>query len=579
MAKVAKAEEISLIPDDNALPKPKLHKLIIKNFRTIGEQAVEIDLDEIVILVGANNTGKSSILRAYEIAMSNGSKEGRLTLEDFPNRQIDPDHLPEIEIQTIISENKPGSQWIKHLENGQMLIRERWIWEKPGTDPKRQGFDVEKNDWSDNVPWGAPNVANAYRPKPHRIDAFSSPEVQEAAVTKLVADIIADRIKRIKTTGDGEAKTDYEVLIDKIAEFQKNVFASMSTEVHEIEESISNYLGKVFVDYVIKLDANPESNIEKTYTPFKESPEILMGPRDGYMSSVSVQGSGARRTLMWTALKYLQENADPSGSRPHVLLLDEPEVCLHPNAIRDAREVLYELPKNSNWQVMITTHSPVFIDLSHDNTTIIRVERNARNEVVSTTLYRPEKAKLEDDEKENLKLLNVCDPYLHEFFFGGKVVIVEGDTEYTAFSYVKMRKPLEYDDVHIVRARGKAIIPSLCKILNQFACPYAILHDADSEKTNDGKNNPAWTINSKIMQEAQESPCFDKTSVIACKSNFETALFGEAVLKDKPYNAIQEIKGDEDKFSAVESLLIALVDNTKEPPKNCLRWKSIDDLK
>ena len=65
----------------------------------------------------------------------------------------------------------------------------------------------------------------------------------------------------------------------------------------------------------------------------------------------------------------------------------------------------------------------------------------------------------------------------------------------------------------------------------------------------------------------------------ACKSNFETALFGEAVLNDKPYNAIQEVKGDEDKFSAVESLLIALLDSTKEPPENCLRWKSIDDLK
>lgn len=81
------------------------------------------------------------------------------------------------------------------------------------------------------------------------------------------------------------------------------------------------------------------------------------------------------------------------------------------------------------------------------------------------------------------------------------------------------------------------------------------------------------------MQEAQKSPCFDKTSVIACKSNFETALFGSAVLKDKPYNAIQEMKGDATKFSAVEDLLIALLDNKKAPPKNCLRWKSIDDLK
>lgn len=193
----AKEEIISLLPENESIPRPRLSKLIIKNFRTIGKIPVEIFLDDIVVLVGANNVGKSSILRAYEIAMSTGSKAGYLAIDDFPNNIVDPENLPEIEVHTIISENKPGEQWIKVLPNGEMLIREKWTWSSPGVEPKRQGFDVIANDWADKVPWGAPNIANAYRPKVHRIDAFASPEAQESEITGLLQTII----KNIKKSG------------------------------------------------------------------------------------------------------------------------------------------------------------------------------------------------------------------------------------------------------------------------------------------------------------------------------------------------------------------------------------------
>ena len=45
------------------------------------------------------------------------------------------------------------------------------------------------------------------------------------------------------------------------------------------------------------------------------------------------------------------------------------------------------------------------------------------------------------------------------------------------------QNPDRYKDVHIVRARGKATICSLSKILNQFGAPYAILHDSDTTQT------------------------------------------------------------------------------------------------
>ena len=577
MAKTIKESnvEVSLIPVDENKARPRLSKLIIKNFRTIGSSPVEIDLNDIVVLVGANNVGKSSILRAYEVAMSTGSNDGKLKIEDFPNNQVNDDALPEIEVHTIISENKPGEQWIESITENEFLIREKWIWSKENTAPKRMGYDVKLGKWSESVPWGAPNVANAYRPKPHRIDAFASPETQATEITKLLSLVISNKVKNVRSADNKTEKTDYENLIDHIRIFQNNVESSIKDEVESIEESISIYLKEVFKNYKIKLDANTETDIEKTYTPFKVAPSLLMGPEDGFMSKIEVQGSGARRTLLWTALKYIAERETRQGDRPHVLLLDEPEMCLHPSAIRDARKVLYDLPKTNNWQVMVTTHSPVFIDLSYDNTTIIRVDKNAKNEVCSTTLYRPDKAQLSDDDKENLKLLNICDPYVHEFFFGGRIIVVEGDTEFTAFSYLKMLFPDEYDDVHIIRARGKAVIPSVAKILNQFQKEYAILHDADTEfvdKT--GNKNPAWKVNQNIIDAVE-----DHINVIACKRNFEDALFKEKATSDKPYNAYLKMKEDTEFLELVKSLMDALLDKSLLPPENCIRWKIIDSLK
>ena len=573
-----KAAEISLMPDDPQKSKPKLKKLIVKNFRAIGETPVEIELDKIVILVGPNNAGKSSILQAYKLAMNDGSKDGQLSQTDFPNGEIIPGRWPEVEVYTIISDDKPGERWIQH-DNGEMLIRERWIWYAPGK-AKRQGFDVMAGQWSDEVPWGAPNVASAYRPKPHSMEAFASPKKQEDEITDMVSSIISDRVKAIQKDTATEEGNAYQDLMEKIKAFQEKVTALTSFEIEAMEKGISDDLGIVFPNYKISIDTNPDTEIEKTYSPFKAAPEIFVSSQNGDKSSISVQGSGTRRTLMWTALKYIQEHDAKGIERPHVLLLDEPEICLHPSAIRKTRELLYKLSHSPNWQVMVTTHSPIFIDLSHDNTTIVRVERNKDGETISTTLYRSENARLDRDDRKNLKLLNLCDPYVHEFFFGGRVIIVEGDTEYTAFSYLKMENPDKYGDVHIIRARGKNIIPLLCKILNQFNRSYSVLHDADTETTDNGDTNPAWITNIKIMDEIHNSGHPETINIIACKQNFEDALFGhKKVTKDKPYNAYEEMKNHPQKRKAVQQLLDALLDVSVEPPKDCDHWKNIEELK
>ncbi|BCD21986.1 hypothetical protein BC30090_0883 [Bacillus cereus] len=186
---------ITLESSNTEVPRPRLSKLIIKNFRCIGNNPVEIELDDIVVLVGPNNVGKSSILRAYEVVMSHGSKEGKLHIDDFPNSEITEGSFPEIELQTVVYDNSPGERWIRvDSETGEKYVREQWVWKNVG-DPVRRGFDVYENDWSDQVPWGAPNVANSRRPQPHLVDAFSNPEAQSKEIINILQSVLTDRVK------------------------------------------------------------------------------------------------------------------------------------------------------------------------------------------------------------------------------------------------------------------------------------------------------------------------------------------------------------------------------------------------
>lgn len=591
MAKAAKKNDdvvVPLISLDPEVQKPRLRKLIIKNYRCIGPTPVEIDLDDIVVLVGANNVGKSSILKAYELAMSQGSAKADLKLEDFPNNTIDNENLPEIELHTIIYDNSPGEKWIQILENEEKLVRERWIWHSEGK-PKREGWDVENNLWSDKVPWGAPNVANARRPEPHRVDAFDSPEEQSKAIKKLLMQALNERVKNLKAENEGEGGevNDYKKLINQVKELQNKIVQEAQEQIDAVNHELTTLISRVFPNYKIDFDAKPEDDLDSVINLFKADSQLLMGPADGYLSTVDRQGSGARRTLLWTAIKFISENSqkdkdDGAIVRPHLLLIDEPEICLHPNAIREACNVLYDLPNTGNWQVMVTTHSPIFIDFSKDNTTIIKVEKIANGQTRGTTVFRPEKVQLDEDDKRNLKLLNICDPYMAEFFFGGKVIVVEGDTEYTAFNYIKRQKPNEYRDINIIRARGKATIVSLVKVLNHFGSSYAVLHDSDLPRitTKKGREmaNPAWGNNPNILNAINAKPLVTSARLLASLPNFEEAYFGETVSEEKPYNALKTLEDDNDKFDAVESLLKALIDFESPIPANCAEWSSIDDL-
>ncbi|MGR5184352.1 ATP-dependent nuclease [Photobacterium damselae] len=590
---------------------PKIKKLVIKNFGCIGSQKLEVDIDDIVVLVGANNAGKSTILRAYE-AVTDCLK---LDQDDFHNKQVTADNHPEIHVHTIcIEENKPGDEWCAEQPDGSFLVKEKWTWDGTNREPKRVGHNVELDRWAqtgdnETMPWGMNNLAKSKRPKPHRVNTFDDPEVQALAIKSLLKSLLEENIKNYKED-EADELSKYDSLLAGLKSLRDQTKVSQRENINTLENSANEIISKIFPNHELKI-SSPESSAPISIALLGDEFNVEMGLIGGDKFPLEKQGSGSRRTALWTILKLLADKGikakNVSGkaksqheslgqNTAHVLLLDEPEVSLHPTAIENARDVLYSLPDSDNWQVMIATHSPNFIDLTKDHTTVIRVDKDEHNAIQTTTLYRPDEAQLDEDDKENLKLMNLFDSHISQAFFGGRTLVVEGDTEYSAFNYIKAKElsegNCEYHDLNIIRARGKVTVASMMKVLNHFKNKYYVLHDTDvqtclskrinKEKSVDGAvvydsfvmANPAWTNNTKISDQMAEN-----ARVVASVINFEDAYFSETVASDKPENCMKNLRTDEEKYQLIKQLLDGILQVEEvELPAGAILWSDISEL-
>lgn len=228
---------------------------------------------------------------------------------------------------------------------------------------------------------------------------------------------------------------------------------------------------------------------------------LRIGTTEGNQTPLLLQGTGIQRALLWSALSVMSDTGNGKKKSKgiietgKILLIDEPEAFLHPPTIRNARESLYDFALNNlDWQVIATTHSPIFIDLSKDHTTIVRVDANSPTQRYFST----DQISFDVEERSRLQMVRACHPVVNEFFFYDNIVLVEGPTEQIVVKHVA---DILGVDVHIIDCLGKANIPLFARILNQFKVPYLAIHDSDTPKVKrKGKmiQGAMWTINDKI---------------------------------------------------------------------------------
>lgn len=509
----------------------KLIELQIKNFGCIDENGITIKIDDIVVLIGPNNVGKTTSIRAYEMFANSGTI---LKIDDFyQNNENNPVEIAGV-FGEITNEDKQqiGEKWIYKNSDKQDVIKYKWRWEKSGVKGEKYSWCDKEGKWEKGGMGGWDSKIASCIPVPLKISPFDDSIQLENKIVELLTSAVKENVKNDQSK---VAK-----LLDQVNDLANEVKKQIAEELNKTTSRLQKNLNEVFPEH--NVDIAPQADKIEVDKILATGTHLNVAGNDGKYYPLANQGSGLQRAFLWSAIEALADTGKMKSGRstiesekPKMLLVEEPESFLHPPAVRLAREALYKIAELDNWQVMITTHSPIFIDVSKPHTTIIRVEKNEG----ATKIFSTEKAQFSDKERERLQMIRNCHPTINEFFFANKVILVEGDTEQVTFSQVKEEM------VTIINCRGKANIPMFEKILNHFGVEYIAVHDLDTPKSKrDGKfiKNSMWTINEKIIEEANKGL---NGKVIVNIPDFERQFFGYLQSGDKPYNAILELQKEE----------------------------------
>ena len=261
-------------------------------------------------------------------------------------------------------------------------------------------------------------------------------------------------------------------------------------EVRELQARINISLNEVIEGQALIRTAAPE--LREMVLP--STSLVIRDTQAGIDTEIGHQGHGLQRTLIITLLQLLADAhaqspqaAGAAIQRSTILLIEEPELYLHPQMERLMRDVLHRLAAQPNTQVACCTHSPVFLDIANRYSAIIRMFKTAQGNAacyqVSHDLF-PGPA--HHAEKQRLQTVARFDPAVNELFFAKNVVLLEEGSAIAAFErgadlmglfqrHVRLRR-----EVTLVNCNGKKNIPAFQRVLNAFNIPYRVVHDGDT---------------------------------------------------------------------------------------------------
>jgi predicted ATP-dependent endonuclease of OLD family len=197
----------------------------------------------------------------------------------------------------------------------------------------------------------------------------------------------------------------------------------------------------------------------------KEGEEIkILTQKDRIESTTQFLGSGVLQILLLVTHIVAHEHK--------IILIDHPEVHLHPQAERNLSALIDE---SKGTQIFLITHSPYFVNIDKDDKILRLTQKNSQT-VVDT--IQPEFF----TDKEYAKFEYLLDIGSKEIFFARKVLLVEGPTEFGAIPIIAKAQKYSFDKyaVSIVDVGGKSNLGLFARLCEGYHIPYQILADGDA---------------------------------------------------------------------------------------------------
>ena len=324
----------------------------IRNFRGIKD--LQLELDDVTVLIGENNSGKTSVLDALKLCLRDLGPRRRVVFDalDFhlPNDQADPSSAVPIQIDITFSEQASG-QWGDELTGrlGRAGILQ---------------VDGDRGHVCLSVSCTYDPKDRDYTQKWFFLDLMGNPlrNVGSGALTQLQREVsyfylsaLRDAAQHFDPRGpfwrpflrDSQLADDKKVEIErKLREVNDLVVAS-----HTSFEQVQHGLRRV--QEVVALAANDIVSIEAVpgrMFDMLAKAQVHLGTATGAKIPVGRHGEGTQSlavlTLFSSFLNLPREGAP-------ILALEEPEAHLHPSAIR----ALWQLVSGFAGQKLISTHS------------------------------------------------------------------------------------------------------------------------------------------------------------------------------------------------------------------------------
>ncbi|MEX0944137.1 MAG: AAA family ATPase [Balneolaceae bacterium] len=416
----------------------------IYNFRAL--QKVTIPLNQFSVLLGENDVGKTSFLYALD-AFFQGKK-----IDDQDNF-FKKDTTKDISI-TLTFSNPPDQAELNDIkrDNGTIVITKDFSFGKAPViklildDGSKK--DVPKsilNEWFSS---------DSFHFIPVRRDLSVQFSMNKSALLGKTL-----RAKMKSAIQSGEAT-------ESLHQIQETLKGSLS----EPQSFLQGYLQEQLHNKDIEL------NFEEIEVDPVEGVSFSIRLSDDRVENILIEnrGAGTQNNLIIALFRLI---ADMNVGEYFIFAMEEPENSLHPKAQRQLLAVLQDISQKS--QVIVTTHSPVFLERSKFENNII-LTRTIKGNTIAKTFN----SELLTQLRTNLGI-RPSDALLKGG--GNCAILVEGNTEEDGFPiFMEMCGLSEFQlGIAIINMRGCDThkVRNTARLLLAYDIPCVIVLDNNAEQT------------------------------------------------------------------------------------------------
>lgn len=374
-------------------------------------------------LVGENNVGKSNILNAIQWFLKPDKLESSHFKDNTQAIEVEGD-ITGISTDLLDALDSNHASRLRPFVDNEVVTLRRSM-ERPGGastarldvwNPTSQEFEVN--------PTGIPAAISVLFPEPVRVEAMvDAPE--DAAKNKTTTTLGKLLAKLSAPVEEGQGARLNE-LFGEVGKLLSAEGENRADELREFDRDASRAVQDYFPGIAVTVHF-PEPSLPEL---FKSGTVKVKEDGANESREFADLGHGAQRSIQMAMVQLLAARArrDNDAPRCTLLLIDEPELYLHPQAIEQVRCSLKKLSE-AGYQVVFSTHSPLLIDRADlPETNIISKPAPQTGTKVNKRVSESVRDVMEGDAAKQAQVLFELGNAI-EILFCRKVLLVEGDTE------------------------------------------------------------------------------------------------------------------------------------------------------